>query len=115
MPTEVIVTANAPSSSSNASRVEVPTIRSAETVESYTHSNMSRAFHIIQLNVRGQPEIDDSLMNDEETPSAAVLAIQKHHARIIHGRPLTMSMAHHRRTYIGPSSVNVNFIKRCVG
>ncbi|KIW35908.1 uncharacterized protein PV06_11780 [Exophiala oligosperma] len=44
---------------------------------------MSRVFHMMQLNVRKQGEIHDSLMNDEKVPDMPVLAIQEPHARRI--------------------------------
>ncbi len=58
---------------------------------------------MIQLNVRKQAEVHDSLMNDEEIRSAAVLAIQEPHARRIQGRLLTTPMSHHKWTKMVPS------------
>src|SRR3977135_3179750 len=65
---------------------------------------MSRTFRMIQLNVRKQGEIHDSLMNDEEIRDATVLAIQEPHARRIQGRLLTTPLGHHKWTKIVPSS-----------
>ena len=62
---------------------------------------------MIQLNVRKQGEIHDSLMNDEEIRDATVLAIQEPHARRIQGRLLTTPMGHHKWTKIVPSSWRV--------
>jgi exonuclease III len=59
---------------------------------------------MIQLNVRKQGEIHDSLMNDEGIQDAAVLAIQELHARRIQGRLLTTPMGHHTWTKMVPSS-----------
>jgi hypothetical protein len=59
---------------------------------------------MIQLNMRKQGEVHDSLMNDEEIRSAAVLAIQEPHARRIQGRLLTTPMGHHKWTKMVPSS-----------
>lgn len=59
---------------------------------------------MIQLNVRKQGEIHDSLMNDEEIQDAAVLAIQEPHARKIQGRLLTTPIGHHKWTKMVPSS-----------
>ena len=47
---------------------------------------MSRTFRVIQLNVRKQGEVHDSLMNDEEIRGATVVAIQEPHARMIQGQ-----------------------------
>jgi exonuclease III len=65
---------------------------------------MSRTFRMIQLNVRKQGEIHDSLMNDEEIQDATVLAIQEPHARRIQGRLLTTPMGHHKWTKMVPLS-----------
>ena len=59
---------------------------------------------MIQLNVRKQGEVHDSLMNDEEIRDATVLAIQEPHARRIQGRLLTTPMGHHKWTKMVPSS-----------
>jgi len=64
---------------------------------------MSRTFHMIQLNVRKQGEIHDSLMNDEKIQDMAALAIQEPHARRIRGRLLTTPMGHHKWTKMVPS------------
>ena len=58
---------------------------------------------MIQLNVRKQGEVHDSLMNDEEIRDATVLAIQEPHARRIQGRLLTTPMSHHKWTKMVPS------------
>ncbi|KAJ5253215.1 hypothetical protein N7489_003625 [Penicillium chrysogenum] len=65
---------------------------------------MSKTFRIIQLNVRKQGGVHDSLMNDEETQGAAVLAIQEPQARRIHGRLLTTPMGHDKWTKMVPST-----------
>ena len=78
--------------------------RSAETAESFAHLHMNRTFHMIQLKVRKQGEIHDSLMNDEEIQDVTVFAIQEPHARRIQGRLLTTPMAHHKWTKLVPSS-----------
>src|ERR1700761_5781299 len=78
--------------------------RSAETAESSTHRTMSRAFRMIQLNVRKQSAVHDSLMNDEKIQDAVVLAIQEPHARRIQGRLLTTPMGHHKWTKMVPST-----------
>jgi hypothetical protein len=59
---------------------------------------------MIQLNVRKQGEIHDSLMNDEEIQDMTALAIQEPHARRIQGRLLTTPMGHHKWTKMVPSS-----------
>jgi hypothetical protein len=65
---------------------------------------MSNTFRIIQLNVRKQGAVHDSLMNDEQNRDAAVLAIQEPQARRIHGRLLTTPMGHHKWTKMVPST-----------
>jgi exonuclease III/ribonuclease HI len=65
---------------------------------------MSRVFSTIQLNVRKQGEVHDSLMNDEEIQNTTVIAIQEPHARTIQGRLLTTPMMHHRWTKMVPSA-----------
>jgi len=78
--------------------------RLAETAGSSTHLNMSRTFRMIQLNVRKQSAVHDSLMNDEEIQGATVVAVQEPHARRIQGRLLTTPMAHYKWTKMVPSS-----------
>lgn len=63
---------------------------------------MNKTPRIIQLNVRKQGGVHDSLMNDEETQGAVALAIQKPQARRIQGRLLTTPMGHHKWTKLVP-------------
>ena len=65
---------------------------------------MSRTFRMIQLNVRKQGEVHDSLMNDQEIQDTTVIAIQEPHARRIQGRLLTTPMIHHKWTKMVPSA-----------
>jgi hypothetical protein len=65
---------------------------------------MSKTFRMIQLNVRKQGAVHDSLMNDEGIEDAIVLAIQEPHARIIQGRLLTTPMTHHKWRKMVPST-----------
>ncbi len=65
---------------------------------------MSRTFGLMQLNVRKQDVVHDSLMNDEEIQHATIIAIQEPHARRIHGRLLTTPMQHHKWTKMVPST-----------
>src|SRR4051794_32118807 len=65
---------------------------------------MSRTFRMIQLNVRKQGAVHDSLMNDKEIQDATVLAIQEPQARRIQGRLLTTPMGHHKWTKMVPST-----------
>ena len=76
--------------------------RIARTAGSSIRHVMSKTFRIIQLNVRKQGAVHDSLMNDVQTRDAAVLAIQEPQARRIHGRLLTMG--HHKWTKMVPST-----------
>ncbi|KAJ6163833.1 hypothetical protein N7497_003812 [Penicillium chrysogenum] len=88
----------------NAFRVEARMNRIARTAGSSIRRVMSKTFRIIQLNVRKQGAVHDSLMNDEQTRDAAVLAIQEPQARRIHGRLLTTPMGHHKWTKMVPSA-----------
>jgi hypothetical protein len=63
-----------------------------------------RTLRLIQLNVRKQGVVHDSLMNDKEIQDATVLAIQEPKARIIHGRLLTTPMGHHKWIKMVPST-----------
>ena len=58
----------------------------------------------MQLNVRKQGAVLESLMNDEDTENAVALAIQEPQARRIQGRLLTTPMGHHKWTKIVPST-----------
>ena len=69
----------------------------AETAGSSTHLNR-KMFWLIQLNVRKQDMVHDSLMNDEEIQDAMVLAIQEPQACRIQGRLLTTPMGHRKWT-----------------
>ena len=70
--------------------------RSARTAENSTPPVMSRTFRVLQLNVRKQGEVHESLMNDMDTQDATVVAIQEPQARKVHGRLLTTPMNHHK-------------------
>ena len=65
---------------------------------------MNKSVRIIQLNVRKQGAVHDSLMNDKETRDAVALAIQEPQARRIQGRLLTTPMTHHKWTKMVPSA-----------
>mgnify|MGYP002718720533 FL=1 len=58
----------------------------------------------MQLNVRKQGAVQESLMNDEDTQNAMALAIQEPQARMIQGRLLTTPMGHHKWTKMVPST-----------
>ena len=58
---------------------------------------------MVQLNVRKQGEVHESLMNDEEIRGATVVAIQEPHAKMSQGRLRTIPMAHHKWTKMVPS------------
>ncbi|OQD66254.1 hypothetical protein PENANT_c364G09609, partial [Penicillium antarcticum] len=78
--------------------------RLARTAGSSTHHVMNKPLRIIQLNVRKQGAVLESLMNDEETKDAVALAIQEPQARRIQGRLLTTPMGHHKWTKMVPST-----------
>ena len=75
----------------------------AGTARSSTCLSMSRTFQMIQLNVRKQDVVLDSLMNDEEIQDATVLAIQEPWAQRTDGPLLTTPMYHHKWTKMVPS------------
>jgi exonuclease III len=64
---------------------------------------MSKPFRIIQLNVRKQGTVHDSLMNDEGVQEATVLAVQEPQARRIQGRLRTTPMTHHKWSKMVPT------------
>lgn len=59
---------------------------------------MNRTLRVVQLNVRKQDIVYESLINDEGTQDATVLAIQEPQARRIKGRVLTIPMSHYKWT-----------------
>ncbi|EAQ91984.1 hypothetical protein CHGG_00219 [Chaetomium globosum CBS 148.51] len=79
--------------------------RSARIAGSSIHLVMNRTFQVIQLNVRKQGEVHDSLMNDVAIQDAAVIAIQEPQARRIQGRLLTTPMEHHKWTKMIPCTL----------
>lgn len=79
-----------------------PTKHLAEAAGNSTHLSMSRVLRILQLNVRKQGAVHDSLMNDEDIQDATVLAIREPQARIIQGRLLITPMSHHKWTKMVP-------------
>jgi hypothetical protein len=86
------------------SRAEGLTNRTARTAGSFIHHVMSNSLRIIQLNVRKQGAVHESLLNDEDTKNAVALAIQEPQARRIQGRLLTTPIGHHKWTKIVPST-----------
>lgn len=75
----------------------------AEVAEDFSLPTMNRQFQIVQLNVKKQGSIHDSLMNDEEIRNTAVILIQEPQARNIAGRLLTTPMAHKGWAKMTPS------------
>jgi hypothetical protein len=59
---------------------------------------------MIQLNVRKQGKVHNSLINNEEMQDITALAIQEPHARRVQGQLLTTPMLHHKWTKIVPST-----------
>lgn len=59
---------------------------------------------MVQLNVRKQGEVHDSLMNDIGIQNDTVVAIQEPKARKIQGRLLTTPMGHHKWIKMVPST-----------
>ena len=59
---------------------------------------------MIQLNVRKQGEVHDSLMNDEEIQGVTAIAIQEPHARRMQGQLMTTPMLHHKWNKMVPST-----------
>ena len=88
----------------SASHAEDHTNHTARTVGRSTQRDMNRTLRIIQLNVRKQGAVHESLMNDEDTQGAMALAIQEPQARRIQGRLLTTPMGHHKWTKMVPST-----------
>ncbi|KAJ5543771.1 hypothetical protein N7494_005050 [Penicillium frequentans] len=78
--------------------------RLARIAGSSTHHIMNKTLRILQLNVRKQGAVHESLMNDEQTKDAVALAIQEPQARRIQGRLLTTPMGHHKWTKMVPST-----------
>ncbi|KAJ6168143.1 hypothetical protein N7497_000986 [Penicillium chrysogenum] len=76
--------------------------------EGHHHSRcdhtVPKTLRIMQLNVRKQGAVHESLMNDEGTQNAVALAIQEPQARRIQGRLLTTPMGHHKWTKMVPST-----------
>ncbi|KAJ5737265.1 uncharacterized protein N7483_002390 [Penicillium malachiteum] len=103
-PQKAIVTVTATKRFQSASHVEALMNRTARTAGSSIHHAMNNSLRIIQLNVRKQGAVLESLMNDEDTRNAVALAIQEPQARRIQGRLLTTPMGHHKWTKMVPST-----------
>ena len=78
--------------------------RSAGIAGSYSLPAMTNSLRIVQLNVKKQGTIHDSLMNDEDLQDAAVIMIQEPQARNIGGHLITTPMAHHKWTKMAPQT-----------
>ncbi|KAM3550091.1 hypothetical protein ARSEF4850_008517, partial [Beauveria asiatica] len=90
-------------SSPNVRSAMVPMKHLAEAAEDSSHPTMNKQFQIVQLNVKKQGSIHDSLMNDDDLRNTAVILIQEPQARNIAGRLLTTPMAHNGWTKMTPS------------
>ena len=95
-PKRATITAVATSPCLSASYAKALMSHLAETARNFSPPNMNNIFRMIQLNVRKQGAVHDSLMNDEEIQDAMVLAIQEPQARRVQGRLLTAPMTHHK-------------------
>lgn len=78
--------------------------RTAETDRSSIHRVMNKTLKIIQLNVRKQGTVHESLMNDKDTQDAVALAIQETQAKKIQDRLLTTPIGHHQWIKMVPST-----------
>ncbi|KAJ6114152.1 hypothetical protein N7512_007597 [Penicillium capsulatum] len=76
----------------------------SRTAGSSTRHAMNKTLRVMQLNVRKQGAVHESLMNDKDTQNAVALAIQEPQARRIQGRLLTTPMGHHKWTKMVPST-----------
>ena len=78
--------------------------RLAETARSSTPPNISNTFRMMQLNMRKQGPVHDSLKNDEEIQEATVLVIQEPYARRIQSRLPTNPIVRNKWSKMVPST-----------
>ena len=76
---------------------------SARTAECSTQPVMDRMLQVLQLNVRKQSMVQQSLMNDSRLKDFGVLAISKPYARIIDGTVVTVLVGHSNWTKVMPT------------
>lgn len=94
----VIVTMNTLRPFWNVSYVKTHISSLARTAENSICLNMNRTFCMIQLNMRKQSAVHNSLMNDEETQNATVVTIQKPQTQRIQSWLLMTLMNHDKWT-----------------
>lgn len=87
----------------NAYHMEAHMNRSARTAECSYPPVMVRTLQVLQLNVRKQSMVQQSLINDSQLKDFRVLAIYELYARTIDGTVVTVPMGHSNWTKVMPT------------